>query len=76
MSVAPSKASVPATSSVSRHLGDPNQTQHLDAIAVERITIGWAHAVAALALAFAALWWVILAVSRGHPWGFVLVVRL
>jgi len=52
--------------------GDPNQTQHLDAIAVERITIGWAHAVAALALAFAAVWWVILAVSRGHPWGFVL----
>ena len=52
--------------------GDPQQTQQLDAITVELITVGWLRAVGALLLAFAAVWWVMLAITNGHPWGFAL----
>jgi len=51
---------------------DSQQMQQLDAIAAERITVGWLRAVGAMLLAFAVVWWIMLAITKGHPWGFTL----
>jgi hypothetical protein len=52
--------------------GDPQKTQQLDAISAAQSTVGWLRAVGTLLLAFAAVWWVMLAITNGHPWGFAL----
>jgi hypothetical protein len=50
--------------------GDSQQALQLDAIAVKQVTVGRSRAMGALLLAFAAVWWIMLAITRGHPWGF------
>jgi hypothetical protein len=52
--------------------GDPQKTRQLDAISAQQSTVGWLRAMGALLLAFAAVWWVMLAITNGHPWGFAL----